>query len=234
MHHEKLLRIQQAQKKTKQINEYRHADQSEVSKEDDNNDHELAIPAEIESAMQDFNEVQCDTIDEQSLEVKINMLNSEQRRIFNTISKHLQHQRSHELHECSCLDRKPLHMFISGVGGKSFLIDVIKHEVARIYKEDQSKYGKCAIAAPTYNVWGLTLHRLFRLPVEHDGKTPEYYTLPTNALKQMRLNLSALRIVITDETSMVSNLTLAYIHRRLDDLFGGYNPKRSWGCGLDL
>ena len=63
-----------------------------------------------------------------------------------------------------------------------------------------------------HNVWGLIQHRLFRLPVEHDGKTPKYYTLPTNALKQMHLNLSALRMVITDETSMVYNLTLAYIH----------------------
>jgi len=53
MHHEKLLRILQAQKNTQKINEYRHAHQSEVSKVDEITDHKLAIPGEIESAMQD-------------------------------------------------------------------------------------------------------------------------------------------------------------------------------------
>lgn len=235
MHHEKLMRMMQAQKKIKQINEHRQADQSEGCKQNDATDHALAIPADIESAMHDFNEVQCDKIDEQALADKIKMLNSDQTRIFNRITKHLQHQRLHEVNECNCADRTPLHMFISGVGGtgKSFLIDVIKHEVARIFKDDESKYGKCAIACPTglaaHQLKALTCHRLFRLPVEHDGKSPEYFRLPTYALKQMCLNLSAVRIVIIDETLMVSNLTLAYIHRRLDDLFGGVNPKRKWG-----
>jgi len=83
------------------------------------------------------------------LEEKIHMLNSDQRRIFNTIRKHLEHQRLHELNECTCLDRTPPHMFISGVGGtgKSFLIDVIKHD-------DESKYGKCSIAALTGSMSG--------------------------------------------------------------------------------
>jgi len=57
--------------KSRKIPKYRHADQSELSKVDEITDHELAIPAEIELAMQDFNEVQCDSIDEETYFYKI-------------------------------------------------------------------------------------------------------------------------------------------------------------------
>ena len=79
---------------------------------------------------------------------------------------------------------KPLHSFISGVGGtgKSFLIDAIRRQVADIWKGDVSGDIKCAVAAPTglaaYNVGGVTVHRLFQLPIEHDGKTAQYWPLP--------------------------------------------------------
>ena len=37
----------------------------------------------------------------------------------------------------------------------------------------------------------------------------------------MRTNLRSLKLVIIDEVSMLSNLNLAYIHLRLDELFDG-------------
>ena len=37
----------------------------------------------------------------------------------------------------------------------------------------------------------------------------------------MRTNLRSLKLVIIDEVSMLSNLNLAYIHLRLEELFGG-------------
>ena len=65
-------------------------------------------------------------------------------------------------------------MFISGVRGtgKSFLIATIKCFVDSLWK---AKPGEllCAIVAPTglaaFNVGRLTIHRLFQLPIEHDG-----------------------------------------------------------------
>uniref|UniRef100_A0A1X7VTR6 ATP-dependent DNA helicase n=1 Tax=Amphimedon queenslandica TaxID=400682 RepID=A0A1X7VTR6_AMPQE len=46
-----------------------------------------------------------------------------------------------------------------------------------------SKSGEimCAIVAPTgiaaFNVGGLTIHRLFQLPIEHEGMTARYWAL---------------------------------------------------------
>ena len=67
-------------------------------------------------------------------------------------------------------------MFISGVGGtgKSFLIEAIKCLVDDIWNPKICEI-MCAIVAPTgiaaFNVGGLTIHRLFQLPIEHEGKT---------------------------------------------------------------
>ena len=40
-----------------------------------------------------------------------------QRQVFENISGHLYHQWQHEQGVCHCNDLKPLHTFISGVGG---------------------------------------------------------------------------------------------------------------------
>ena len=65
------------------------------------------------------------------------------------------------------------------------------------------------------------VHRLFQLPIEHEGKTAGYWPLSKAAQKVMRTNLRSLKIVIIDKVSMLSNLNLAYIHLRLEELFGG-------------
>ena len=64
-------------------------------------------------------------------------------------------------------------MFVSGVGGtgKFFLIEAIEALVTIIW---ESYDLLCAIAAPTglvaFNVGGVTIHRLFQLPVEHSAR----------------------------------------------------------------
>ena len=108
------------------------------------------------------------------------MLNADQIRIFQMVTNHLYHQKQHKLGKCQCNDLRPLHSFISGVGGtgKSFLIDTIRHQVADIWKDDAIGDIKCVVAAPkglaAYNVGGITVHHLFQLPIEHDGKTTQY------------------------------------------------------------
>ena len=48
----------------------------------------------------------------------------------------------------------------------------------------------CAVMAPTglaaFNVGGVTIHRLLQLPIEHEGKTAGYWTLPKDSQKVMR------------------------------------------------
>ena len=65
----------------------------------------------------------------------------------------------------------------------------------------------------------MTVHRLFQLSIEHEGKTAGYWSLPKASQKVMRANFHAFKLVIIDEVSMLSNLNL-YIHLRLEEVFG--------------
>ena len=81
-------------------------------------------------------------------------------------------------------------MFVSGVGGtgKSFLIETIRIEVKEIWKDHASDDTTCAAAISTglaaYNVGGVTVHRLFQLPIKQ-GKTAGYWSLSKVAQKVM-------------------------------------------------
>ena len=115
-------------------------------------------------------------------------------------------------------------MFVSGVGGtgKSLLIEAIKAFVDDLRPSEDLK---CAITAPTglaaFNVGGVTIHRLFQLPIEHEGREAGHWSLPEAAQKVMKTALRSLKVFIIDEVSMVSSLNLAYVHLRLEELFGG-------------
>ena len=93
---------------------------------------------------------------------------------------------------------------------------------------------RCALAAPTglaaFNIDGVTVHRLFQLPVEHDSKTSIYWPLPKESLKVMRNGFRNVKLIIIDEVSMLSSLTLSYIHLRLEELFGG----DQWFGGMNV
>ena len=65
---------------------------------------------------------------------------------------------------------------------------------------------------------GVTIHRLFQLPIEHEGREAGYWSLPKAAQKVMKTALRSLKVLIIDEVSMVSSLNLAYIHMRLEEL----------------
>ena len=185
-------------------------------------DEGIKIIGMAKAAMHDVHNM--DYID---LSERIGMLNADQRRIFEQVIDHLHHQRRHETDDCECRDLKPLHMFVSGVGGtgKSFLIETIRSQVKEIWKDHAGDDSTCAVAAPTgltaYSVGGVTVHRLFQLPIEHKGKMVGYWSLSKVAQKVIHTNLHSLKLIIIDETSMLSSLNLAYIHLRLEELFGG-------------
>ena len=111
---------------------------------------------------------------------------------------------------------QPLHMFLSGVGGtgKSFPIQAIKKQVAEIWEPNAKDSLTCAVAAPTklaaFNVGGVTIHRLFQLPIEHEGQTAGYWSLPKASQKIMRTAFQHVKLFIFDEVSMLSSFSLAY------------------------
>ena len=61
----------------------------------------------------------------------------------------------------------------------------------------------------------------YQLPIEHNSKIAGYWSLLKTSQKVMKTSLRNVKIIIIDEVSMVSSLNLAYIHLRLDELFGG-------------
>ena len=176
---------------------------------------------QAKNAMTELEDINKNVQNDLTLEERVAKLNADQYRIFQNINNHLTHQQLHEQNGCNCSDFKQLCMFVSGVGGtgKSFLIEAIKSLVNEIWPSDDLT---CAIAAPTglaaFNIGGVTLHMLFQLPVEHEGKTAGYWSLSKIAQKT---GLRNLKMIIIDEVSMVSSLNLAYIHLRLEELFGG-------------
>ena len=194
--------------------------------------------SEAKAAMQDVQDMNDSSDDDITLDERVQMLNMDQKRIYEKVKMHLLHLLSHESGECSC-DFKPLRMFVSGVGGtgKSFLIHALKSLIHQIWPSSDLS---CAIAAPTglaaFNVGGMTIHRLFHLPIEHEGRQAGYWSLSKASQKVMKSTLRSLKLVIVDEVSMVSSLNLAYMHLRLEELFGGHDwfGSKSIVCFGDL
>ena len=147
-HHESLQRMLQAQSKVKRINEARKEEEVPASEDAAVEEEGIKLVGEAEAAMHDVHDMDYDTI---GLPERIGMLNEHQRRIFEQVSSHLNHQRKHECDECKCKDLKPLHMFVSGVGGtgKSILIETIRSQAKEIWKNHVGDDTTCAVAAPT-------------------------------------------------------------------------------------
>ena len=142
-------------------------------------------------------------------------LNSDQKRIVDNVTRAV----------CS---NEQTNLFVSGQGGtgKSRVISVLRH----IISDQLSGSLPVVVAAPTglaaSNIGGTTLHRMLSLPVEH-GKPSDYRCLQSEQLTTIRATMRGLQLLIIDEISMVSSLTLLFIHLRLTEimtsnqLFGG-------------
>ena len=222
-YHERLQNMLEARLAVRVINEARQAE--DVQEEPENvPDDEPQLLGEARSAMDDLADMNVREPDALTLDERVVMLNADQRRVFERIRNHLFHQQRHETNQCQCDEIKPLNMFVSGVGGtgKSFLIETVKAQVEALWPSDGLT---CAIAAPTglaaFIIRGVTVHRLFLLPVEHDSKSAGYWSLPKGSHKVLKTLLRKVKLIVIDEVSMVSSLNLAYIHLRLEELFGG-------------
>ena len=218
-YHSKLKTMLAAASNVKSINEARQANMEEKEAEEDR---EPQLLGEARTAMSEVLDMNTSTAGQLSLDERVSMLNQDQKRVFDNVKAHFLHQKCHEASLCAC-DFAPLRLFVSGVGGtgKSFLIEAVKALVNSLWT---SEGLLCAVVAPTglaaFNVGGITIHRLFQLPVEHATKATTYWPLPKTSQKVMRATLSDVKLFIVDEVSMVSSLNLAFVHMRLEELFG--------------
>ena len=170
---------------------------------------------EVEAAMHDVHDMDYDTV---GLPECICVLNDDQKKIFEQIVNYLNHQCRHKCDRYKYKDIKPLHMFVSQVGGigKSFSIETVTSQVTEIWKEHVGDDTTCAVAAPTglvaYNVGGMTVHCIFQLLIEYEGKTAGYWPLSKIIQKVMNTNLQFLKLITINEVSVLSSLNLACIH----------------------
>ena len=206
-HHKKLQTVLAAQSTINKIKDPRHKtveDEKEESEEDDDDGPQLM--GEAKSATDDvlgMNDYPPDNLD---LDTRVGMISADQR---------------HEDGTCQC-DIKPLRMFIIGVGGtgKCFLIEAVSALETSIWPDHNLT---CAITAPTglasFIIRGVTVHHLFILPVEHEGRTAGYWSLSKGAQKTLNTLLRHVKVFIVDEVSILSSLNLAYLLLRLEELF---------------
>ena len=186
MHHDKLQNLLDAEKKWKEIRDTRKSigvGQAEEAQLKNRDDDKPQLLGKIMDAVSDIADVN-NNVPNLTLSQSLAMLNSDQKRIFDKIKQHSSKQKQQEDmssdNDVKIDDIQPLRMFICVGGmGKLFLIETIKCYVDSLWK---AKPGEllCAIVALTglaaFNVGGLTIHRLFQLPIEHDGKEKKLQT----------------------------------------------------------
>jgi hypothetical protein len=217
-YHEKMEELQKATETAKQLLHQQLERKQHVSQDDPDN------PIGVQNiqageAMQDFKDLGNKCHEEIDVSEMISKLNADQKRVFDRVINTVMPDKFE--------NKSLLRLYVSGEGGtgKSFLIKTIKCWIKQNLNKDT------AIAAPTgiaaFNVNGLTVHRLLQLPVEH-GSTPKYIQLADHVLKILRTDLKNVILIIIDEVSMISNLTLLYIHLRLSEIFDTIDCDDGW------
>ncbi|XP_029661949.1 uncharacterized protein LOC115234770 [Formica exsecta] len=153
---------------------------------------------------------------EGNVDEMVTQLNIDQKLIFDRITAGISDDNS-----------EVLRLYVSGEGGtgKSFLIKTIRCWIKKYIEKDTAVTAPTGIAA--FNIDGLTIHRLFQLPVEH-GRTAKYTQLSDGVLKIIREKLKNVVLIIIDEVSMISNITLMYIHLRLTEIFNTMDCDNGW------
>ena len=226
-YHGQLTRLQEANTKVRDLIGERHAEMEEEGETTDT-DIPVVSPTSygctevVQGAMEEFNEIfkKSSTND---VDTMISNLNADQLKVFETITRSIKAQIS----DAADVTAHTVRLFVSGCGGtgKSFLIKTISEWVLSTTNKGVAVLAPTGIAA--VNINGMTIHRPLMLPVEH-GKTPKYRPLSDDALKIARDVMHKVTLVIIDEISMVSNVTLLYIHLRLTEIFQTQEVEDGW------
>ena len=215
-----MTRLQEADTKVRELIGERRA---EIEEEEETTDADLPVLGTtsygctevVQGAMEEFNEIFKKT-SKNDVDTMISNLNADQLKVFETVTHSIKAQISDAAD--ADVNAHTVRLFVSGCGGtgKSFLIKTIREWVLNATNKGVAILAPTGIAA--VNINGMTIHRPLMLPVEH-GKTPKYRPLSDDALKIARDVMRNVTLVIIDEISMVSNVTLLYIHLRLTEIF---------------
>ena len=81
------------------------------------------------------------------------------------------------------------------------------------------------------NIKGTTINTGLAIPKETGENLP---VMSDQKKTQIRVLLSELKLIIIDEVSMVSNITLLHIHQRLKDIFGSNSSQLFAGISILL
>ncbi|XP_070517894.1 uncharacterized protein [Cardiocondyla obscurior] len=215
-YHEKVQELQKAFENAKQLVQQTDEELQQKNVSQDDPDNPIGIQnIEVGEAMQDFKNLGEKTDKNIDVSDMIAKLNADQLRVFDRVTDTVRSNAS------------ILRLYVSGEGesGKSFLIKTIKCWIKQNLNKDTALTAPTGIAA--FNIDGLTVHRLLQLPVER-GQTPKYKPLSTHVLKVLRTELKNVVLFIINEVSMISNLTLWYIHLRLTEIFDTNDIEDGW------
>lgn len=194
-----------------------------------NTDHVSTIPTTTSY-------VQPGEISDDLLREYIRSLNEKQRIAFDTVLCWCRNK----VKNLRCLkpnEIKPIYFFMTGGAGsgKSHVIKTIYQTAVKTFKQVTSNpdLPKVLLMAPTgvsaIHIGGTTIHTALAIPKETGDNVPP---MSDQKKTQMRLTLSELKLIIIDEISMVSNITLLHIHQRLKDIFGSSSSKLFGGISI--
>ena len=105
-HHSRLQKILALQATLKKVYEAREAD-VEADQPENEEDDDPQVEGEAKAAMQDVVHMNVNTADTITLEEWVDMLNADQRHVFEKVKSHFLHQQLHEGNKCQC-NLKPL------------------------------------------------------------------------------------------------------------------------------
>ncbi|XP_068692831.1 uncharacterized protein [Montipora foliosa] len=136
----------------------------------------------------------------------INSFSEMQRLAFNIVESHFTNNSP---------EQQPLHLIIIGLAGtgKSYLINAIRNLLQE----------KCQVSATTgkasYNVSGVTIHSLLKLPVGSKGCKD----LIGQALCTLQENRNGIDYILIDEYSMLGQATFGWIDKRCKQATGSHD-----------
>ena len=180
--------------------------------------------------------IQPNEISDQFLFESVRSLNDKQRSAYNTVVSWCRNKVKN-IHSLNPEEIKLIYLFLTGGGGsgKSHLVKTIYHTLVKTFRciVSNPELPTVLLMAPTgvsaINIEGTTINTGLAIPKETGENLP---AMSDQKKTQIRVLLSELKLIIIDEVSMVSKITLLHIHQRLKDIFGSNSSQLFAGISI--